>query len=99
MELIDKKIIAKNTLFLYFRMIVTMLVTLYTSRIILRNLGIDDYGIYQEVGGVVGFLFFINSSSALGFSRFITVALGEGDLQKVKRTFSTTLALSNKLCK
>ena len=52
----DNRRIAKNTIYLYSRMIVMMLVTLYTSRIILEKLGVDDYGIYQAVGGIVGFL-------------------------------------------
>ena len=56
----DNRRIAKNTIYLYSRMIVMMLVTLYTSRIILEKLGVDDYGIYQAVGGIVGFLSFIN---------------------------------------
>lgn len=54
----DNRRIAKNTIYLYSRMIVMMLVTLYTSRIILEKLGVDDYGIYQAVGGIVGFFVF-----------------------------------------
>ena len=50
----SNKTIAKNTMFLYFRMMLTMLITLYTSRVILQVLGVDDFGIYQAVGGVVG---------------------------------------------
>lgn len=49
------KTIAKNTAFLYFRMMFTMIVSLYTSRVILQTLGVDNYGIYQSVGGIVGF--------------------------------------------
>ncbi len=87
----DNKIIAKNTLFLYFRMMFTMIVTLFTSRIILEKLGVDDYGIYQAVGGIVGFLSFINGALATGSSRFLTYALGEENFDKLKSTFSTTL--------
>lgn len=83
--------IAKNTLLLYFRMVVTMVISLYTSRVILQILGVDDYGIYQVVGGVVGFLSFINSALGSGSSRFITFGLGEGDFEKLKKIFSTTL--------
>ena len=83
--------IAKNTLFLYFRMMFTMVISLFTSRIILQKLGVDDYGIYQAVGGVVGFLSFINGALSTGSSRFLTYALGEGNVEKLKRTFSTTL--------
>jgi len=90
-EQTNNKTIAKNTLFLYFRMMFTMVISLFTSRIILQKLGVDDYGIYQAVGGVVGFLSFINGALSTGSSRFLTYALGEGNSEKLKRTFSTTL--------
>ena len=90
-EKTNNKTIAKNTLFLYFRMMFTMVISLFTSRIILQKLGVDDYGIYQAVGGVVGFLSFINGALSTGSSRFLTYALGEGNVEKLKRTFSTTL--------
>ena len=86
------KTIAKNTLLLYFRMMVTMIVSLYTSRVILHVLGVDDYGIYQAVGGIVGFLAFINNALGTGSSRFLTYGLGEGNADKLKRIFSTTLS-------
>lgn len=89
----NNKTIAKNTLFLYFRMMFTMLVSLYTSRVILQVLGVDDYGIYQAVGGIVGFLSFINGALSTGTSRFLTFELGAGDFEKLKRTFSTTLTI------
>ena len=66
------KTIAKNTVFLYIRMLITMIISLYTSRVILQILGIDDYGIYQAVGGIVGFLSFLNSALSGGTSRFLT---------------------------
>lgn len=87
----SNKTIAKNTLFLYFRMMFTMVVALFTSRVILQKLGVDDYGIYQAVGGVVGFLSFINGALSTGSSRFLTYALGEGNAEKLKNTFVTTL--------
>lgn len=83
--------IAKNTLFLYFRMACVMLVTLYTSRVVLDNLGINDFGVYQTVGGIVGLLSFINSALSTGTSRFLTYELGTGNIDKLKRTFSTLL--------
>lgn len=89
----SNKTIAKNTLFLYFRMMFTMVVSLYTSRVVLQELGVNDYGIYQAVGGIVGFLSFINGALSTGSSRFLTYALGEGDKEKLKRTFSTTLSV------
>ncbi len=85
--------IAKNTLFLYFRMMFTMIISLYTSRVILQKLGVDNYGIYQSVGGIVGFLSFINGALSTGSSRFLTYALGENNFDKLRRTFSTTLII------
>ena len=80
----NSKTIAKNTMFLYFRMMVTMVISLYTSRVVLQVLGVDDYGIYQAVGGIVGFLSFVNGALSTGSSRFITFGLGEGNMEKLK---------------
>ena len=81
----SNKTIAKNTLFLYVRMMFTMLVALYTSRVILHVLGIDDYGIYQTVGGVVLLLSFLNGALSAGSSRFLTYELGsqKGNMNNV----------------
>lgn len=87
----DNKRIAKNTMALYFRMIVTILISLYTSRVILEKLGVDDFGIYQAVGGIVGFLAFLNTAISTGSSRFLTFELGTGNFVKLKRTFSSLL--------
>lgn len=89
----NNQTIAKNTLFLYFRMMFTMIISLYTSRVILQILGVEDYGIYQAVGGIVGFLSFINGALSTGSSRFLTFELGKGNMEKLKRTFSTTLTI------
>lgn len=85
----DGKRIAKNTLFLYFRMLLIMGVTLYTSRIILDKLGVDDYGLYNVVGGVVGMLSFLNGTLSIGTSRFLTYELGIGNQSRLRDTFST----------
>ena len=61
----NNKRIAKNTLLLYVRMLFMMAVTLYTSRVVLNTLGVQDYGIYNVVGGVVAMFGFINSSTAI----------------------------------
>ena len=90
-EQTNNKTIAKNTIFLYFRMMFTMVVSLYTSRVILDVLGVDDFGIYQAVGGIVMMLSFVNNALANGTSRFLTYELGTGDTDKLKRTFSTVL--------
>lgn len=78
---------------LYFRMLFLMIVSLFTSRVVLKVLGVDDYGIYQVVGGVVGFLGFLNVALTAGSSRFLTYHLGEGNYSKLQRTFSTTLTI------
>ena len=89
-EQTNNKTIAKNTMFLYFRMMVTMIISLYTSRVVLQALGVEDYGIYKAVGGIVGFMSFINNSLGTGSSRFITYGLGEGNINKLRNIFSTT---------
>lgn len=83
--------IAKNTLFLYFRMILTMLVSLYTSRIVLKSLGVSDYGIYNVVAGVITMLGGITGSLAGTCSRYITVALGKNDFKYLREVFGSTL--------
>lgn len=89
----DNKRIAQNTIFLYARMIVVMLVSLYTSRVILNTLGATNYGIYNVVGGIVTIVGFLNSALAASTSRFLTFALGEGDSFKQKETFGASLTL------
>lgn len=88
---IDSKRIAKNTFFMYIRMIIIMGVTFFTSRVVLDKLGIDDYGLYNAVGGVVSMLSFITNTLANGTSRFITFNLGTNNLEKLKLTFSTAI--------
>lgn len=93
LEKTNNKTIAKNTILLYIRMMFTMVVSLYTSRVILQILGVDDFGIYQAVGGIVGFLSFLNGALSTGTSRFLTFELGTGDFEKLKHTFSTALMI------
>ena len=80
--------IAKNTVFLYFRMLLIMLVNLYASRVTLKVLGVYDFGIYQTVGGVVTFLAFLSNALGSGTSRFITFEMGKKK-PKLKELFST----------
>jgi len=88
----NNRVIAKNTLFLYFRMLLIMFVSLYTSRVVLSTLGVDDFGIYATVGGIVMLLSFVNGAMSTGSSRFLTFALGKKDFIKLKKTFDTTLS-------
>ncbi len=91
----DNARLAKNTMFLYFRMIFIMAVTLYTSRVVLRVLGVEDFGIFNVVAGVVAMFGFLNSSMSATTQRFISYSLGKGDanLNKVFSTCVLTHAL------
>ena len=89
----NNKRIAKNTLLLYFRMLLMMVVTLYTSRVVLNTLGVTDYGIYNVVGGVVAMFTVISGSLSAAISRFITFELGRGDEEKLKSVFSSAVTI------
>lgn len=85
--------IFKNTLLLYFRMAVTMGVTLYTSRVILSVLGIEDYGIYNIVGGIVVLFSFLNSALTQATQRFLTFELGKKDYDMFNKVFNMTILM------
>ena len=87
----NNKRIAKNTIMLYIRMFISMVVGLYTSRVVLATLGVEDYGIYGVVGGVVGMMGFLNASMSGATSRFLTFELGKGDKERLAKTFSSAL--------
>ena len=89
----NNKRIAKNTFFLYFRMLLTLVVGLYTSRVVLQILGVSDYGLYNVVGGFVTMLAFLNGTMANGTQRFLSYAIGKGDVGKIKKVFSNALTL------
>lgn len=89
----NNKRIAKNTLLLYFRMLFLMVVSLYTSRVVLAALGVEDFGIYNVVGGVVAMFSMLSGSLSAAISRFITFELGKGDLSKLKRIFSSSVTI------
>lgn len=81
----------KNTILLYFRMILLMCINLYTSRIVLEALGVEDFGIYNVVGGVVVMLGFLNDSMTVSTRRFLSFELGTGNRQKLHDVFVTSL--------
>lgn len=85
----NAKRIAKNTLVLYFRMLVVMFVGLFTSRVMLQALGVSDYGLYGVAMGVVAMFVFVNGSLSGASQRFLVVELGKGTIGSLKRTFST----------
>lgn len=87
----NNKRIAKNTVLLYFRTIFVMLVALYTSRVVLQVLGVDDYGIYNVVGGLVSMFTIISGSLSAAITRFITFSLGKDNMNKLSRVFATSI--------
>ena len=91
MSSVNSKQIAKNTIFLYIRMLLLLAVSLYTSRVILKVLGIDDYGIYNLIAGFVMFLAFISNALVSAMQRYFNVALGKKDFQNYKDVFSMSI--------
>lgn len=87
----SNKRIAKNAVMLYLRMFLTMIVGFYTSRVVLDTLGVEDYGIYGIVGGVVAMVGFLNASMSGATSRFLTFELGRGNPKRLAKTFSSAL--------
>ena len=89
----NNKRIAKNTLLLYFRMLFMMAVSLYTSRVVLNALGVEDFGIYNVVGGVVAMFSMLSGSLSSSITRFITYELGTGNRESLKRIFSSAVTI------
>lgn len=87
----NNKRIAKNTIMLYVRMFLIMAVTLYTSRVVLEVLGVEDFGIYNIVGGIVVLFSFINHAMATATQRFLNFELGRGNIEETERVFSMSL--------
>lgn len=89
----NNKRIAKNTLLLYFRMLFLMVVSLYTSRVVLNALGVEDFGIYNVVGGVVAMFSLLSGSLSTAISRFITFELGKGQQENLHKIFSSAITI------
>lgn len=87
----NNKRIAKNTVALYFRTFITMIVGLYTSRVMLQALGVADYGVNNVVGGIVAMSSLITSTMSVAISRYITFTLGQQDAERLKKMFSTSV--------
>lgn len=85
--------IAKNTFLLYIRMLFNMGVSLYTFRLVLKVLGVEDYGIYNVVGGIVLIFSFLNGTMATATQRFVSIELGRNDLKRLTHVFSTSLLI------
>ena len=89
----NNKRIAKDTLLLYLRMLVTMSVRIYTSRVVLNILGVEDFGIYNVVGGIVAMFGFINGSMTSATQRYLTFELGQNNRAQLTKVFSTSLSI------
>ena len=87
----NNKRIAKNTILLYIRTVITMIIGLFTSRIMLQALGVDNYGINALVGGIVSMTSLITGTMSNAISRYLTYGLGEGNMDKQKKIFATSL--------
>lgn len=89
----ENKRIAKNAVYLYGRMLLTVGVSLYTARVVLDTLGVDNYAIYNLVGGIVAIMSFINGTMALATQRFLNYEMGLGDPSRLQRTFSNAMII------
>lgn len=85
--------IAKNTLFLYLRTIVSIVINLVTVRLLWQALGVENYGIYNVVGGIVMMFSFLNAAMVASSQRFISFELGRGDMEQLRRTFSISITV------
>ena len=95
---VNNKRIAKNTLMLYFRMFITTIVGLYTSRVVLNTLGITDYGIYNVVAGIITMASFLNTAMVSACQRFLSFELGRDDYDRLKRVFCTSINIHAAIC-
>ena len=87
----NNKRIAKNTLFLYLRMLLIMFVTLYTSRVVLAELGVVDFGLYNVIAGIVAMLGFLKNAMSLSVQRFLSFEMGQGNFEKLNVVFNVSL--------
>lgn len=89
----DNRRIAKNTMFMYLRMFITLCVNLFTSRVVLNALGVEDYGLYNVIGGIIAMFGFINGAMINTTSRFITFYLGKNDMKKLTEIFNMSFLI------
>lgn len=94
----DSKRLVKNSALLYFRMLITMFISLYTSRVVLAELGVTDYGLYNVIGGIVTLFAFVQSALGNSTWRYITVSLGKGDFKDLNKTYSSAVFLHALFC-
>lgn len=89
----NKRRVLTNTIALYLKMIYAILISLYTTRVVLEGMGVVDYGIYILVAGVISLLGFLNVSMTIATQRFMSIAIGQGNFKKVKKVFESSVFL------
>ena len=89
----NNKRIAKNTLMLYVRMLFTMAVSLFTSRVVLQTLGVEDYGVFSVVGGVITMFAFINGGMVSSTQRYLNFEIAKGNAERLRSVFNTALQI------
>lgn len=94
----NNKRIVRNTIMLYFRMFLILVISLFTSRIVLQVLGVEDFGIYNVVGGIIAMSGIFNGAMSSSVTRYLTFELGRGDINQLKKTFSVSLSIYFILC-
>lgn len=94
----NNKRIAKNTLLLYFRMFIMMAVSLFTSRVILQTLGVEDFGIYNVVGGIVAMMGMFNGAMSSSIQRYLSYELGKGNQEQLRKTFNVCFFIYVFMC-
>lgn len=89
----ESRRIVKNTGVLYLKMLLTIFINLYSTRLILSSLGIEDFGLFSVIGGVIGMLSFLSTSMATSTQRFLSISIGENNLKEIKSVFSNSVLL------
>lgn len=89
----DNSRLTKNTVLLYIRMLIVMAISFYTSRILLQNLGVTDFGLYNVVGGVAMMFMFLNSAMNSSTQRYLTIAIGKGNQEEIKKIFNVSTVI------
>jgi len=89
------KRLAKNTFFMYFRMAFLMIIALYTSRVVLEKLGVEDYGIYNVVGSLVAIFTSLRSLFSVSSQRFLSTDMGRGDESNLNKTYNHSLYINS----
>ena len=90
---VNSKKILLNTVFLYIRIIISIIISLWTVPIMLENLGVEDYGIYNLIAGIIAMLSFLNVSMIVSTQRFMSVYLGKDDKSVISNVFNVSIVI------